>query len=86
MVQVWGDKMGKMRFVAGAGLVLGCIALLIYSGKDLGAVVMVAVIAASILFTAGLAPAHYWRDRAGCSGFAHAIYSQPYRWDRLVSF
>ena len=87
MVQVWGDKMGKLRSVAGAGLVLGCIALLIYSGKDLGAVVMVAVIAASILFTAGLHLGYF----AGAAALAapalvFAITSQPYRWDRLVSF
>ena len=87
MVDSWGEKMGQLRSLAGAGVIFACVAVLIYGGKDLGAVVMVALISGSILFTAGLHLA-YFGAAVGVAVplFAYAIYSHPYRWDRLVSF
>ena len=87
MVEVWGEKMGQLRSIGGAAIVFACIALLIYGGKDLGAVVMVAIIAGSILFTAGLHLAYFGGALAlAIPAFAYAIHSHPYRWERLVSF
>jgi cell division protein FtsW len=87
MVEVWGEKLGQLRALAGAGLVLGILAALIYGGKDLGAVIMIGIIAGAILFAAGLNLAYFAAGIAATLPFfAYAIHSQPYRWDRLVSF
>ena len=87
MVEVWGEKMGRLRSLAGAALVFAILAGLIYGGKDLGAVIMVALIAASILFTAGLHLAYFGAAAAVATPlFIYAIRSHPYRLERLVSF
>jgi len=87
LVHSAGDKVGRVRAVAGAAVVLGAFALLIYLGKDLGAVVMIALIAGAMLFSAGLHLAYFAAGAlVAVPAFIYAVTSQPYRWDRLVSF
>ena len=87
VVHTSGEKIGQAPRVAGIAVVFSVLAALIFGGKDLGAVVMVAVIAGAILFAAGLHLAYLGAGTvAGVGFFVYAVKSQPYRWDRLVSF
>ncbi len=87
LVQSSGEKLGRLRVAVGAAVVFAFVAALIYCGKDLGAVVMVALISGAILYTAGLHAAYFGAGLlAAIPLFLYAVTSQPYRWERLVSF
>jgi cell division protein FtsW len=70
-----------------SGLVIGGLSFLVVIEPDLGSAVLLAVVAASMLFAAGLG----WRyvGGAACAGvvaFVVAVIAEPYRLDRIRGF
>ena len=82
-----GDKLDSLRSLAGGGLILGALCLLVFGGRDLGTAVTMMIIAAVILWVAGL-ETRYFMLGALLSAplIGLAIYLEPYRWERLMIF
>jgi cell division protein FtsW len=80
-------KLDNPRTLVGAILVLGVLCLLILGGKDLGTAVAVILIAASILWAAGVPTRYFAVGAALFAAFlAFAIAIAPYRVQRLLIF
>lgn len=82
-----GDRLDSLRSLAGGGLILGALCLLVFGGRDLGTAVSMMIIAAAILWVAGL-ETRYFLLGAGLAAplVGLAIYLEPYRWERLMIF
>ncbi|MBI1354412.1 MAG: putative lipid II flippase FtsW [Acidobacteria bacterium] len=53
-LETYGDRIDNIRSLAGGAIVLAAVCLLIFGGRDLGTAVAIMVIAAVMLWTAGL--------------------------------
>jgi cell division protein FtsW len=82
-----GERIEKLRSLAGGGLILAALSLLVLGGRDLGTVISMVLIAAAVLFAAGLKLRYFAAGAAMAAPvIAAAIYHEPYRLKRLLIF
>ncbi len=80
-------KIGDLRSIGGAFLVVAVLSALILAGRDLGTAIALALIAAAILWAAGL-PVRYFAAGAGAlvAFVGFAVWIDPFRMQRLLTF
>jgi cell division protein FtsW len=80
-------KLSEWRTLAGAGAILGSLFLLVVGGRDLGGVIVLALIAAVMFWVAGLHMRYFALAGLGALPLlALAIWWEPYRMQRLMTF
>ncbi|MDA1313129.1 MAG: putative lipid II flippase FtsW [Acidobacteria bacterium] len=80
-------KLAEWRTLARAGVILGMLFLLVVGGKDLGGVIVLALIASVMFWVAGLDMRYFALAGLGSLPLlAVAIWWEPYRMQRLTTF
>jgi cell division protein FtsW len=86
-LESYGDRLDSLRSLAGGGLVLAAFCLLIFGGRDLGTAVAILVVAAAMLWTAGLRMRWFLGGLVLAVGLGYvATIVEPYRVERILSF
>lgn len=86
-LETHGDKIDSVRSMAGGGIVLAAFCALIFGGRDLGTAVAIGVVAATMLWTAGLRMRWFLAGIVLAIGLVYAAtIVEPYRMQRITTF
>jgi cell division protein FtsW len=80
-------RLNDWRTLSGAGLILAVLGALVMAGKDLGTTITLLLIAAVVLWVAGLPTRYFWKlALAAVLVVVLGIWLQPWRLDRILTF